>query len=268
MDIAITSLGYRTDLMLLEMSGSVLTDKGEYVVIRTPDNPTFWWGNYLLFRTPFAPGDAVAREESFRREFPDAAHRSLGIDTTDGLVGSDEEQLKAAGFEIEGSTVMTATEVREPARPNDTSQYRFLSGDGDWEQLTDLTLTSATMEVDDGYREYNRRRIAAERALCDAGHAKWFGAFDGDRLQASLGLASDGSGVARFQTVQTHPDDRGRGIASTLVHRASRYGFDELGAHTLVMVADPDYLAIRIYRSLGFGDNEVQLQLSRPPASA
>jgi predicted GNAT family acetyltransferase len=193
--------------------------------------------------------------------------RSSVRKSSDGVVGSDEE-LKAAGFEIERSTVMTATEVREPDRPNDTSQYRFLSGDGDWEQLVELTLTSATMEVDDGYREFNRRRVAADRALCDAGHARWFGAFDGDRLQASLGLASDGSGVARFQSVQTHPDDRGRGIASTLVHRASRYGFDELGAHTLVMVADPSYHAIRIYRALGFGDNEVQLQLSRPPATA
>lgn len=267
MDIAITSLGYRTDLMLLEMSGSELTDQGEYVVVRTPSNPTFWWGNYLLFRTPFAPGDAVAREEIFRREFPDAEHRSMGLDTTDGLAGTEDE-LKAANLEVERSTVMTATEVHEPARPNDTSQYRFLTSDSDWEQLVGLTLTSATMEVDDGYREYNRRRVDAERALCEAGDAKWFGAFDGDRLQASLGLASDGSGVARFQTVQTQPDDRGQGIASTLVHRASRYGFDELGAHTLVMVADPDYLAIRIYRSLGFGDNEVQLFVSRPPAKA
>jgi predicted GNAT family acetyltransferase len=60
--------------------------------------------------------------------------------------------------------------------------------------------------------------------------------------------------------VQTHPDDRGRGIASTLVHRASEYGLTELRAHTLVMVADPDYLAIRIYRALGFADTEVQLR--------
>lgn len=265
MDIAITNLGYRTDLMLLELSGSVLTDKGEYVVVRTPANPTFWWGNYLLFRTPFAPGDTAARLEAFEREFPEADHRSLGVDTTDGLLGSEAE-LIAADLEIDRSTVMTATSVREPARPNTTSQYRFLSSDDDWEQLVGVTLACATMEVDEGYRVYNRRRVEASRALCEAGHAKWFGAFDDGRLQASLGLASDGSDAARFQIVQTHPDDRGRGIASTLVHRASRYGFDELGVRTLVMVADPDYLAIRIYRSLGFGDNEVQLQLSRPPA--
>jgi ribosomal protein S18 acetylase RimI-like enzyme len=262
-----TSLGYRTDLMLLQLSGSVLTDEGEYVVVRTPANPTFWWGNYLLFRTPFGPGDAVARQETFWREFPDAAHLALGLDTTDGVLGSEDE-LKALGLEIDRSTVMTATAVREPARPNDTSQYRFLSSDDDWEQAIELSLACATRTVDDGYRAFNRLRTEAERSLCEAGHAKWFGAFDGDRLQASLGLASDGSGVARFQNVQTRPEDRNRGIASMLVHRASRYGLDELGAHTLVMVADPGYLAIRIYRSLGFGDNEVQLGMARPPATA
>jgi ribosomal protein S18 acetylase RimI-like enzyme len=260
-----TSLGYRTDLMLLQLSGSVLTDRGGYVVVRTPANPLFWWGNYLLFRTPFAPGDAAAREEIFRSEFPDAKHLALGIDSIDGALGSEDE-VKAAGLKIDRSTVMTAAGVREPARPNETSQYRLLTSDDDWEQQVGLSLTTATMEVDDDYRVFNRRRTEAERKLCEAGHARWFGAFDGDRLQASLGLASDGSGVARFQNVHTRPEDRNQGIASTLVHRASRYGFDELGAHTLVMVADPGYLAIRIYRALGFDDNEVQLAVFRPPA--
>ncbi|WBQ02117.1 GNAT family N-acetyltransferase [Kribbella sp. CA-293567] len=262
-----TSLGYRTDLMLLQLSGSVLTDQGDYVVVRTPANPTFWWGNYLLFRTPFAPGDAVAREAIFRQEFPAAKHLALGLDTVDGVVGSEDE-VKALGLEIDRNTVMTAREVREPARPNLTSQYRDLSSDDDWEQLLDLSLACATMTVDEEYREFSRRRIEAERGLCGAGHARWFGAFDGERLQASLGLASDGSGVARFQNVQTRPEDRNQGIASTLVHRASRYGFDELGAHTLVMVADPGYLAIRIYRALGFDDNEVQLGTGRAPATS
>ena len=45
------------------------------------------------------------------------------------------------------------------------------------------------------------------------------------------------------------------------MHRASRYGHDDLGARTLVMVADPEHAAIRLYRSLGFADVESQLQL-------
>jgi hypothetical protein len=47
----------------------------------------------------------------------------------------------------------------------------------------------------------------------------------------------------------------------------SRYSFDELGVHTLVMVADPDYLAIRVYRSVGFAETESMLQAERPPAA-
>jgi hypothetical protein len=31
------------------------------------------------------------------------------------------------------------------------------------------------------------------------------------------------------------------------------------------MVADPDYLAIRIYRSVGFTGSETQLQVARVP---
>jgi GNAT superfamily N-acetyltransferase len=263
--VEIKSLGYRTDLLLLELGGSEFKDTGEYVVVRTPDNPGYWWGNFLLFQTPFGAGDVKARLDVFRQEFPAANHVALGIDSVDGVVGAEEE-LKAAGFDIERNVVMTTDEVVPPSRPNDESSYRFLSSDDDWEQLLRLSLATAPMTADEGYEQFTRRKLVSTRALVEAGHGKWFGAFDGDRLQASLGLMFDGNGLARFQTVQTHPHDRNKGIASTLVHRASTYGLTEAGARTLVMVADPEYLAIRIYRSLGFTDSETQLQFTLPPS--
>ena len=45
-----------------------------------------------------------------------------------------------------------------------------------------------------------------------------------------MGLIDAGPGLARFQEVKTHPDARSRGLAGTLVHHVSRFGFDELGA--------------------------------------
>lgn len=48
-------------------------------------------------------------------------------------------------------------------------------------------------------------------------------------------------GVGRFQSVETHPDYRRRGICGTLVYRAARCGFERLGAKTLVMIADEHY---------------------------
>jgi hypothetical protein len=50
------------------------------------------------------------------------------------------------------------------------------------------------------------------------------------------------------------------------VHAISRFGFADLEAETLVMVADPAYLAIRVYRSVGFADTEVQIGVEKKPA--
>ena len=84
---------------------------------------------------------------------------------------------------------------------------------------------------------------------------------------SSMGLFRASPGLCRFQDVKTHPDGRGQGLAGTLVHAIGRHGFAELGARTLVMVADPDYLAIRVYRSVGFDATETQLLAQRKPGA-
>lgn len=259
----ITSLANRTDLAMLERSGSLVTDRGTHLVVRTPDNPTFWWGNFLLLADP--PTDqeeAAAWLEEFEREFPDARHRTFGIDRTDGSV-DDLAPFAALGMDVEESSVMTAEAVHEPPRPNTAATYRPLDSDDDWAQQIEVARAG---EEEYGYDlAFVTARTRAERRLVDAGYGAWWGAFDGDRLLASMGLFTASEGLARFQNVKTHPDARGRGLAGTLVHRVSRYGFEELGARTLVMVADPDYLAIRIYRSVGFADTERQLAAERKP---
>ena len=47
----------------------------------------------------------------------------------------------------------------------------------------------------------------------------------------------------------------------------SSYGFTELGAGTLVMVAAPNYPAIRIYEAVGFTATESALQVELFPGS-
>jgi len=84
-----------------------------------------------------------------------------------------------------------------------------------------------------------------------------------------MGLFAAGPGLARFQSVETDPEHRRRGLAGTLVHHVSRHGFDHLGARTLVMVADPGYFAIDLYRAVGFDATESQLQVEhRTPTVA
>ena len=263
----IRSLAYRTDLALRRLGGSEVEDRGEYVVIRSPHNPSHWWGNFLLLSGPPAGEQVDHWLEVFRREFPDASHVALGVDGTEDSVDV-LSPLAARGFEVNGDAVMTATAVHEPPRPNRDATYRPLAGDDDWEQLVDLRMACIGEGLDPAdYHEFVTAQVDTARRLTEAGHGAWFGAFGSGRLLAGMGLFRADDALARFQSVETRPEARGRGLAGTLVHQVSRFGFEELGARTLVMVADPDYLAIRIYRSVGFAETETQLGAERRPAS-
>jgi GNAT superfamily N-acetyltransferase len=261
------SLGYRTDLMLLRLEGSTVEARDGYRVIRTPENPTFWWGNYLLLDEAPAAGTFDRWLDAFRGEHPTAAHVALGVDSTDGVL-PDEAAIKEAGFEVERLTVMTATAVRAPPRPNRDATYRRLVSDDDWEQALELQMANNTEFEPVSHRAFTALRMAAVRRLAESGAGGWFGAFVDGTMCSGMGLFTDGSGVARFQAVDTHPDFRGLGLAGTLVEHVSRVGLDEFGAQTLVMCADPDYVAIRVYRSVGFADGETQLMLQRRPPGA
>jgi hypothetical protein len=47
-EAAALSLGWRSDLVFARFDGEVV-DRGNHLLVRTPGNPTFWWGNFLLF---------------------------------------------------------------------------------------------------------------------------------------------------------------------------------------------------------------------------
>lgn len=260
----VSSLAFRTDLALLQLGGSEVEDRGDYLVVRSPHNPTFWWGNFLLLSQVPPAEDTDRWLALFAAHFPDAEHIAFGFDGLDGQV----ESLTAfaeRGLSCEASTVMSASVVHEPPRPNRDATYRQLSSDDDWAQSVELSVACNDRQTETAYRKFAVQKAATNRGLTQAGHGGWFGAFLDGVLVTQLGLFSASSGLARFQAIETHPDFRGRGLAGTLVHHASRYGFEELAARTLVMVADPDYVAVRIYRAVGFADSERQLQAEKPP---
>lgn len=261
--VEVHSLGYLTDLMIRALEGTHVDDRGEYLVIRTPANPNYWWGNFLLLSAPPRAGEADRWLAKFAAEFPEARHVTLGIDVTEaGAV--DPTELLAKGFRLERSAVLTAREVHEPPRPNQKATVRELAGDDDWRQAADLrAVISEGLPGADA--DFLLARIAAERALTEDGHGSWFGAFVDNKLLAQLGLITDGSGIARFQNVEAHPAARRQGLAGTLVWRAAQHGLSALGARTLVMVADPHDVAIRVYRSVGFADAETQIGFERQP---
>jgi GNAT superfamily N-acetyltransferase len=257
--VKVRSLGFQTDLMIRLLEGSKAEDRGDYLVVSTPQNPTYWWGNFLLLAQPPQPGEARKWLARFAEEFPAASHVALGIDVTEASM-IDNRELIATGLRMERSSVLIASELHEPPHPS-SAVIRPLAGDDDWRQAAELRAVLNAGEPG-GDPAFLYARIAAERALTEDGHGAWFGAFTDGGLQAQLGLITDGSGVARFQNVETHPAARRQGLAGTLVWRAGQQSLDD-GTRTLVMVADPNDVAIRVYRSVGFADAQSQVQFDR-----
>ena len=253
----VTSLGFPTDLALRVLEGAEITDRGDYLVVRIPDNPTFYWGNFLLLAGWPEPGTGNSWLARFAAEFPHAGHIALGVDAGAEPAEVPPEFL-AAGLKFERATVLSCAEVQPPPHQNTDAEIRQLESDDDWEQSRDLGIRCY------GYDgSYLERRARARRRLTRAGRAAWFGAFTDGRLLAQLGVCDVGAGLARYQDVETDPAARRRGLAGTLVWRAGRYAAEAFGAGTLVIVADPAEGAIRVYRTCGFADMQAQFSFER-----
>ena len=259
----VTSLGLRTDLALLVAAGSTIEDCGDHLVTRSPYNPTHYWGNFLLLDYVPEPGSAAAWLARFEEALPDARHRTFAFDDTSA------EPARLAGFadhglRIERSTTLTTSSLTEPPRMNAEAIYRRLESDADWAQKRALQLACFD-EYDESQEEFVVRRAESNRQLVAAVGGGWFGAFLDGQLVSQMGLVNAGSGLARFQSVETHPSFRERGLAGTLLHHVGSFGLGDLGARTLVIVADPDDTAIRLYEAVGFRATETTLQAERWP---
>src|SRR2546429_7302104 len=135
----VTSLGFQTDLALRALEGAEVTDRGDCMVVRSPDNPTFWWGNFLLLAGWPEPGTGDGWLARFAAEFPRAEHLALGVDA-----GAEPAEVPpefvAAGLTYERATVLTCTAVHPPPRENTEAEIRRLESDADWEQSRDLGI--------------------------------------------------------------------------------------------------------------------------------
>lgn len=247
----VTSLLHQTDFIFRRFSGTV-TDKGSYIVVETRDNPTFYWGNYLIFPAPPGTGDVERWQRLFERELPNVKSHSA-FSWEGGQATSDvQEEFFACGFQVDETEVSTTPDVNAPRRLHRYLEIRSLRADEEWLEALELQVKLRPAEIGDkGYREFKLRENKWYRQMVKGGLGYWFGGYLQGKMVGSLGIFCDGN-LARFQNVETHPEFRRRGVAGTMIFHAARTIRGNFEVTTFVIAAGNGSSAVGLYRSLGF----------------
>jgi GNAT superfamily N-acetyltransferase len=212
-------LDWTTDIAVLQHAGSTVEDRGDHLIVRTPHNPTFHWGNCVLVTDPDAVDDAQRWVETFHDAFPAATWVAIGLIR----MPADGTPWAAQGLELEANEVLVSgTLPRQTALPSGYA-VRRVAGD-DWEQVVVLAMAEnqRTGDYDPASHEpFVRTSVQTERALSNREVAAFFGAFADGELAACLGIVRCET-IARYQRVGTDARHRRRGLASHLLGVAAR----------------------------------------------
>jgi ribosomal protein S18 acetylase RimI-like enzyme len=263
------SPGWRTDFLRHRLDAEVI-ERPDCVVVRSPGQENFYWGNCLVL--PRLPADEdlahwLGRfEEEVAAGRPGVRHVAIGVNCPpppDGALPA----WRAAGFDrMEVATMLLRPHELREAPEASARPLALKRLDGQAGIAAHMALQCADPQGFEpaGYRLFRERQMARFATLQTAGLADWFGLWCDGTLVADCGLLYDGS-LGRFQNVLTHPDWRRRGLCRALVHAVCRFGFEQRGLAELVMCADPEDVAIGIYESLGFVRTGREWGLQRYP---
>lgn len=254
------SIAFATDLAARLAEGGTVEQEDGFRVIRTPANPGFRWGNFLLADHAAGLVDPERWVLRHRAAFPGLDFATIGVD--DPSAAFDESAWGAAGFEVERSAVLRAP-VAGVGRSD--AGVDEVAGDAAWADVEAIELELGAGEAD--HATFVRRRIDAERSAVEDGRAAWLGIRADGPIVAALGVLPCPGGIARYQNVGTLAAYRRRGFAGRLVRAGAALAAERWGCLELVLVADPEGPAIALYRRLGFRDAETQVQLTRMAAS-
>ncbi len=265
----ISSLARKTDIMYNKQFSEII-NKDNYVVIKSPKSPNYHWGNYIIYDSPPQLGDLKKWQKQFHEEFEyyDVENPSHYLFTWNPSMKSDgnfSEFLKA-GYELDKGIALTAQTLIKSKKHNDSLRVKKITSLEEWEQATVNRALGADEKYFSSFEasyEFAKERMTEFKEYIQngSGSGDWFGAFMGQQLVGGLGIYFDGD-IGRFQMVSTHHEHRRKGVCSTLVYEAAKTAFAEYKVKTLVMEADADYHAAKIYESVGFKPTEVNQALT------
>jgi GNAT superfamily N-acetyltransferase len=253
--------GWETDLAILRHSGSSVEELEDHFVIRSPHNPEYHWGNFILVSNSSLAGDADRWVKTFEDAFPDATWVAIGLpEFPDSSLAWEKH-----GIELERMDVLK-TEIA-PSVPDISTSYtsRILQG-GDWDLLLarEIAENKKSGENDpESYERFISNAIKGYEELCRKGLAVWFGAFHESELVADLGIVICGD-TARYQSVQTDERHRRNGLATHLLGSAANWARQK-GCTSWVIVTENTNDAGRVYRKAGFKPDMETVTAYRSP---
>ena len=231
-------LSWHTDIAVLVASGSAVEEHADHLVVRTPADPTYDWGNFVMVTDPATVDDAARWEAVFASASP---RRAPG----DRAAGRAHRRrgLAGTGLEIEHEDVLVRDAPLERRRwPRGTSCGRCRatttgSSPGHCGGMSGVAWSTAAT------------RCSSVPSPVTAGRRPGH-----PRLRGR---------VARYQDVMTEAPHRRRGLTSHLLGEASAWAAAR-GVHTWVILADAGEAPSRLYQKLGFRPAEPSSQAYRP----
>ena len=260
------NIGFQSECIISQLE-SELEEKEEFIILRTPSKPMYYFGNLLALKVPLSQHTKADWLAIFDQAF--AATKGIQHYTFSWSRQLSEEPVSEfidAGFEYEEIHVLTQQKADfiAPTQLNNDFLYRPLLSDSDWQQWVELSVSERQgNHAQDSYREFLSGQSANYRALAAQGLGEYYGAFSNNRLIGFAGLYYQAS-LARFQHVLVAPEFQNRGVAKALI--TNLIGRAPQTVSTLVILADEHYHASRLYQSLGFQVTERQCSLCWWPA--
>lgn len=262
----ITSPGILSECIFHRFAGEI-KDKGAYTKVYTASNPSFYYGNFLIFPNPPKVREFEQWRALFKSEFahdPDVRHQTFQWQNgkaDDAVIKTITDQ----GFTHDYVSVLTATDTQTDRPAPDGVDFRKLETDEDWFAAVELQIATGFPSIPTSeYRIYKEAQFTNYRDMADAGLGGWFGAFKDGALVADLGLYFNDH-LGRFQSVETAADFRRQGICTALVHFVSQCAFRHHPGVSLMIQADFDDAPSRLYQRLGYREVERLESVFLPP---
>ena len=251
----------------------------QVIVYKTKTRPDYWFGNYIVSSSPVTSESLPEIRSQWQKEF--AQEAGILWQIVEWEIPFDEQMpdiskvARALNAEIDISIVRIARRGEFQLHLSRTElvadiELIKVKNQIQYENSLQIALADHEAAPESGATsDFIQWRLEQRLKSAMLGNGDWWLLMNQGMPVASCGLFFDPDGLkGRFREVTTHPEWRGRGFATTLVGLLAQNFLTQGQVQELIIVSEPDSIADRIYRKLGFKAVSYQIALLTDPRSS